>query len=266
MPIFLLGLLKNKWTWIILLFIIAVSWGYSFYKDYQNLRAEHQVVRQNLQASNDSLMKVRDTVQVLTIFVSDLNSKNSDLEEQYRKKDSEYRILYNRYDIAIDRIRILNQIAQTICTDSTLKSIFAGKHLIGTYSGEVLFNKDSCSSTVSLDVEFDPIDVRSEVIFDDKDSLWKVRTISKTLGVKLRGITTIDNKTLRQISGIKSIDPYNDFLGVGVLINPNYIDASLKVKPSNWMFEVNYKVGDKLIYDENSWMNNLSAGVTYFIF
>jgi len=266
MPIFLLGLLKNKWTWIIVAFVVLVSIGYSYYKEYQNLRVQHQITRQNLQAATDSLTKLRDTVQTLTIFVGDLNEKNSDLEERYRKKDNEYRILYNRYDIAIDRIEVLNQIAKTICTDSTLESIFNGKHFLGTYDGKVIFNKDSCTSTVSLNVAFDPIDVRSEVYFDETDELWKVRTMSKTLGVKLRGISALDKQTLQKISGVSTIDPYNDFLGVGLIINPNWLAGSIKIKPSNWMFEFNYNVGDKLIYDENSWMNQLSAGVTYFIF
>ena len=69
------NILKNKWFWIILLVSALSYFVYNLYTENQQLKFESAKSKQNELAYTDSLTRVKDSIQVMTSYVEDLNKK-----------------------------------------------------------------------------------------------------------------------------------------------------------------------------------------------
>jgi len=266
MPLFLLNIFKSKWTWIIVAVIALFTIGQSMYSTYQEALLTTQTLQQNLIAAQDSLTKEKATIQTMTSFIGDLNQKNSDLGDENEKLEGQYRAVKTKLELAIARIDSAGD-ATTACADDSVVTTFSGKQGIASYDVRTVLTLSTCASTYMIGIEFDEISATAELLQDEVDGLWKMKTTSLTPGVTLRGLTTIDTETLRKLRGVGLKEPERHYFGVGLGINLNYVDAGIRIKPNRWMFEADYRIADKTKQqEESSWIDNLRVGITYFLF
>jgi uncharacterized membrane protein len=252
----ILGLLKNKWTWIILIAIVLGIWVYNLYQENQRLQFQNDVHRQNEQALKDSLDRHKDSIQVLAAKVADLNNESSDWKNKYVA-------IKTKYEIAIDSL-IDHGDGITETTDSTARVVFAGSRGIATYSGWTLANVKTKESSWDIGITFADILAQSEIFRDKTDDLWKIKTTSMTSGVKLRGLTTIDESILRQIRTIPG-EESNSRFAIGTEVQRDRVYGGLFIRPSNWMFGIQY-----MLYDNSSkeyqWNDRVKISIYYFLF
>lgn len=261
----LLNLIQNKWFWIILLILGFGYWTYNLYAENQRLKYEKAKTEQNVQAEKDLLTKARDSLQTMAASVENLNQKNGTLADENNKTKNEYRALKARYDIAIANINA-GGVGKTACTDSVDTVKFSGKKDIASFSGQTITQLKTCTSTWNLDISFDAIDVRSQLYFDETDNLWKMKTISMSPGVTLRGISTIDEETFKKMKGVpNSGDGNSQVLGIGMFVNKHFIAPGFMIKPSRWMFGAHYIISsDVNIY--NTVYDRLTISIHWFPF
>lgn len=257
-------LLKNKWTYIILVFLGIVYFAWNQYNKAQQLEFAKTELVQNQQAYQDSLQKARDSVQTTAIFVKNLNDENNKLKEFKGK----YIILYNKYNLLVEAMADSGN-GQTNVTDSVATVQFSGTKSIVSYKGKTEYNLFSRTSTWNLGLEFEPINIISQAYYDDSTHLWSIRTTSLSDNVTLKGTSTIDEETLKKIKGVATnIDDVNrSLLGVGGIVAHDRIYASVVFKPGKtWMFNLNYKLFTNENVPNESITNQLSFGAFYFIF
>lgn len=254
----LVTLLKNKWTYIIVAFAILGWFAYSQYNENQQLIHNNVVLAQNEQALKDSLEKTADSVQTLAVFVEDLNDDKTTTENQYN-------ILKTKYELLVDSVRESGTV-EVVETDSTITTPFEGKKHIARYKGETVVNINTKQAEWSLDITFDPINTKA-VVFSE-EGRWKIKTTSLTEGVSLRGISRIDNETLRAIRDVPPSleEKENNFLGVGGLVETNRLFVGVVMKPNNWQVGLSYKLFDKFGLSNESWSDKIMLSVHYFIF
>jgi len=252
-------ILKNKWTWIIFALIVASIYVYGVIQENRELKAERLKHRQNEIALQDSISKVVDSVQVLAIKVEDLQSES----ELWKGK---YIATSTRYEIALDTIFSLRQQGTTqIVGDSIGVVSFTETQSIATIQCTTEVNVKTKTSTYSYSLMFSPINVKSNLFYDEEDGLWKIRTVALSPGVSLRGLGTIDDETFRKIQGLKPIQPTTpSSFGVGGLFAYDRVYGGVVFSPSQWSFSLHYKVFDKYLEDER-WSDKLIIGVHYFL-
>jgi len=264
----ILSIFKSKVTWIVLAGILLSAvgmYGYNLYRENQELKFQKQIVEQNSLALEDSLTKARDSVQTMTAFVGNLNSKNGQLEKDKDFWEGKYRATKTDLDIAIATIQDSGEAHFSLVGDSAIVE-FEGKQGIASYEGKTILNLNTVATDYAINITFDDIAVVSE-LFKDVDGMWKTRTTSLTPGIVLRGISTVDDNTLRKLSGVEDRKEENHYFGIGLAMNVNYLEAGIRIKPNRWMFGVDYKIADKLKYeDESSWLDKLRIAVFYFPF
>jgi hypothetical protein len=258
--------MKNKWFWIILIAISMLSTIWYLYKQNQSLKFEQAKSEQNAAAIKDILYKTRDSLQTMAVSVENLNLKNGLLADENNKVKNQYRALRARYDIAIDSINILRGLAYGHMQGDSLAIVtFNGKKSIATYDGETEMNiKTKFSQLNYLNLSFETIDVRSELYLDEVDNIWKMRTISMTPGIKLRGISTLDDETFKKIKGVTD-DNNTQWFGVGGMFGTNLFAPGIQIKPSRWEFGAHYILLDntKVL---NKWYDRVIISVHYFPF
>ena len=241
------NILKNKWFWIILLVSALSYFVYNLYTENQQLKFENAKSKQNELAYTDSLTRVKDSIQVMTSYVEDLNKKVSISSNENKKLNKEVYALKAKYEIAIDSIYILNKKVNGYMSGDSAIVPFEGKEKIVTYVGRTIFNIKSKEGTVSLKLTFDDVDARSELFLDESDNVWKMRTISMSPGIKLRGISIIDENVFRKLSGISSNNiNAPKTVGIGLLLGKNIFAPGVQLKFGNWSFGANYIVLDNL--------------------
>jgi hypothetical protein len=170
--------------------------------------------RQNRVAYEDQIRQRDSSIQQLTVKVGDLNTK---VDHEVQRKG--YWIAFaGELNVKLDSIRNAGTGIASTGEDSTgkyLKVDFKGKKGILTYVGNTLYYLPPASiqSRYWLDVSFDDIAVFSS-LFQDVDELWKIRTESRTPGVKLKSNFAIDSTIY---IGLRSTmqnqaDSHKDFL------------------------------------------------------
>ena len=239
------NLLKNKWFWIISLMLVVSYFAYNLYTENQQLKFESAKSKQNELAYLDSLNKAKDSIQVIASYVADLNQKVLNTSTENKKVNNEIHALKAKYEIAIDSINILNKKTKGYIIGDSVIVPFEGKQIIATYTGNTLMNIKTKESTYSLKILFDDIDTRSELFLDESDNMWKMRTISMTPGIKLRGISILDENVFRKISGIGvNKSDKEKIFGIGGIFGKNIFAPGMQLKFGDWSFGANYIVLD----------------------
>lgn len=263
----ILSMLKSPWFWVVLVFLGLSIFGYSQYRKARNLEFQIITERQNEQALQDSLLKIADSLQTTAAFVKDLNDKNSSLKQEKDVWKNKYAILSSQYTLAIDSIHILQTGFAELLNDSVISAPFKGKQSIATYDGFCDVNIKNRKYDWDVWIKFDPVETGSEVYYDLTDNLWKTRAYSKSPGIKTIGFSTIDEKTLREIRNIPLDGFDKKVFGVGTIIMKNQFHCGIIVKPSNFMFGINYKIYDNINTVKNElWYDRVSMSAYYFLF
>jgi hypothetical protein len=226
----------------------------------KTLELEHQnvVLTQNRTALEDLVTKKADSIQALTVSVQNLN-----IDKERAKRS--YNALETKYETLVHSVK--DSGGSSVTTKDSIATIpFEGKQYIAHYSGKVKYNIPKDTATWNIDIAFDTIKTQSNLVYED--SLWKIRTTSLTSGVTLRGISTLDDLTLRKIRGVpdKVFDAENTFLGIGGLVDYNRVFVGIVIKPNNWAISVHYKLFDKFGSSDESLQNRLLFGIHYFVF
>jgi hypothetical protein len=256
----MIGILLNKWTWIVVGLIAIVAYGYSLYNQNQELLLEIDKRKQNEAALYDEWTKSKDSVQTLTVRVGNLNKDSI-------SSNDEYIALKTKYQIALTTIEILDRPADTIVVSGDSVTVpFSGKEGIASYVGSTTANIKTKTGVVSLKLSFSDIETTSELFLDETDNLWKIRTVSLSPGVKLRGLSTIDDDTFRKIRGTpESEDSSLRTLALGGSVNNEQLFAGIVVSPGNWSVIINYKLFDKRQIENELWYDKLQIGVYKYI-
>ena len=256
-----LTLVKSKYTWITLAIVVVGVWVYSLYTKNQQLEAERRTLQQNTAFVTDSLSKMKDSVQTISVKVGNLQIES----DEWRGK---YLAISTRYQISLDTIKVLKKrvfLAQII-GDSIGIVPFEGMDGIASYKGQTQINIKSGEGSYSIQIAFSDIETQAEMFYDEVDKLWKIRTVSLSPGVKLRGLSTIDNETFRKISEMKealSKTPHS--FAVGGVVATDRVYGGIVFAPSQWMFGVNYKFFDKSSTPGESWTDKIAVSVHYWI-
>lgn len=103
---------------------------------------------------------------------------------------------------------------------------FSDKIGIMKYSGFTKYYIDeSLKKYHYLSADFDSIDV-SSVLYEDSTGLWKIKSISKTPGVKIRSLYNIDDSFYDYLEGmsvnIKEEKVYLDYFPFGLRVKMNF--------------------------------------------
>ena len=235
------SLLKNKWFWIILLAAGLSYFIYNLYMENQRLKFENSKSKQNELAYADSLSRMKDSIQVMTSRVENLNQKISSTSSENKNLNKEIYALKAKYEIAIDLIDVLNKKVEGYMQGDSAIVPFEGKENIVTYTGKTIMNTKTKESSYSLKLTFDDIDARSELFLDESDNIWKMRTISMSPGVKLRGISTIDDALFQKLTSVysnKNVDIKT--FGIGGIFGVNLFAPGVQLKFGDWTFGANY--------------------------
>ena len=163
-----LSLLKNKWTYIISMFVLLGYFAYSQYIEKERLEHLNVVLVQNEKALKDSLFNQADSIQTLTIFVRDLNSDKKRLKKEYIALETKYQLLVNSIK---DSGQVVGELKDSIATTK-----FSGKQFIVNYAGRTDYNLKTDSSKWKINITFDEIKAKSEIIFEDSSKLWRIKT------------------------------------------------------------------------------------------
>jgi hypothetical protein len=257
----LTALFKSKWFWIGLVAIALGIWVYSLYAKNQELEAERRALEQNAAFTADSLSKKVDSLQTIAVKVDNLQNESKEWKNKYVAVSS-------RYQIALDSVKVYRALAHgvTVVGDSIGTVPFDTTAGIAHIVGETTVNTKSKVGTYSLSIGFLPAEAKSVLFFDEKDKLWKMETISLSPGLKLRGLTTVDDETYRKISGLNQLQTKTpSTLGVGGLVATDRVYGGLIFAPSQWSFSVHYKLFDKQDITNEAWSDKLMIGVHYFI-
>lgn len=260
----LVSLLKSPWMWVAIIIVGLSYYAYGLYLAKQELEHQNQVRRQNIAALEDSLTKKADSIQTMVLFVRDLNTQLKDKDSELAAWKNKYRILNTKYQIVLVAIRDTGETQGTIDSGFAITT-FQGTKFFAHYQGKTIFDLRTQIAEWELDLQFDDINTESDVFLED--SLWKIQTVSLTPGVKVRGISTIDDKTLRDIRhGGVAVDGGRNFLAVGSYIAYDRVYAGVVLKPSNWQFSFSYKLFDKKDIQNEPIQDRIMIGVHYSLF
>lgn len=256
----LLTIVKSKYTWIALGIALVVGSFYYLYSENRRLEAEKRELQQNTAFVADSLSKMKDSVQTLAVKVGNLQNESKTWKDKYIAVNT-------RYQISLDTIKVLKQKVDSIkVVGDTVTVPFDGTQGIASYKGQTEANIRTKQGTHSIQISFADIETQSALFFDEKDKLWKIRTLSLSPGVKLRGISTVDEETFRRISSLPLVDkPAPSTFGVGGLFTSDRVYGGLTLAPSRWSFGVYYKIFEKQNLQTQSWSDKILVGITYFL-
>ena len=253
-------LLKSKWTWIAIGVITLGIWVYSLYAQNQQLQAEKRALQQNTAFVADSLNKKVDSLQTIAVKVGDIQSKATEWKNKYLAVST-------KYQISLDTISILKKRVDSVqVVGDTVTVPFEGTQGIASYKGQTEANIRTKQGTHSIRIAFSEVETQSVLFYDETAKLWKIRTLSLSPGVKLRGLSTVDDETYRKISSIAQIqDKTPSTFGVGGLFTSDRVYGGLTLSPSRWSFGLYYKVFEKQNLQSQSWSDKILVGVTYYI-
>ncbi len=251
-----------KTVGIITLILVLAGFGYwiySQYQDYQKLKLDKQITEQNNQALKDSNNVKSNKITILTTFVFDLKFLH--------QKDLLKNIaLESRISILIDSLKIRGQ-AVTVVSDSGDTVKFFGKQGIALFDGFTFLNRNTKISNYSLSLNFpDPILVKSYLFEEDATKLWKIKTESLTEGIKVLGISTLDEETFNRLQKYKQFDessPSSFGLNLSGSKENVYIGTIFNVY-HGWYVDLNYRLNNKETHNE--WFDKMFLGLHLFLF
>jgi len=229
-------------------------WAYGQWKDYQALKFEHQMTLQNAQAFKDSANIQAAKVTILASQVHDLAAENKDLKGKI-------------VALQIDNQALIAQInahgtGTATVTDTTIKVAFKDSIGIVHYNGETQYNLKTKESTYYLFASFEPINTKTVLFKDPVDGLWKLKSISLTEGITVKGISTLDDDTFAALQKYTPPTPPKTF-GLNVQFGTTDFYGGIIFRFSDrWYLNLNYKV----VNQQPKWIDNTLIGVSYFVF
>jgi len=253
--------LKWRWTWIAIALIGIGVYVYTLIQDNRELTAENATFKQNEVALQDELSKGKDSIQTLAVKVSNIQSS----EKEWKNK---YIAVNTKYQIALDSVRVYRAWASnvTVIGDSIGTVPFDTTQGIAHITGETTVNIKSKVGTYSVSVAFAEIEAGSVLFYDEVDKLWKMRTIALTPGVKLRGLSNVDDDTFRKIQGLKALEPpIPGTFGVSTLVAYDRVYGGVVFSPTQWAFTLYYKLFDKFGTTNDAVKDRIMVGVQYYI-
>lgn len=240
---------------IAILALFGASKIFALWQDYQALKFAHETTLQNQAALEDSLTVAAGKETVLASQVRDLKSENQDLKGKNVALQIKNKAL-------LDSLHSQGDADSTILTDSTAKVTFKGKEKFAHFSGWTLADlRDSSRSKWSLNMWFDDIDTRT-VLFQDTDELWKLKSISLTEGVRVKGISTLDDDTFAALQKYSPPIPPKNF-GLNLQANTENIWGGVIFRfDERWYLNANYRI----VNTQPKLIDNVLIGVSYFLF
>jgi hypothetical protein len=234
--------------------LICGVWVYGMWRDYQILKSEHQISLQNQKALGDSISVQAAKITVITSEVRDLKAENADLKGKNVALQVKNKIL-------VDSIKILGKSTATI-TDSSVRVPFSGQKNIFHFDGWTLANLRHLElSTWELNGHFDPINTKS-VLFKDVDGFWKLKSMSLTEGIILRGTSDLDDDTFNALQKYSPPAPLNHF-GLNVQANTKDFYGGIIFRyDERWYLNLDYR----FMNAQSQWFDNMLVGVSYFLF
>ncbi len=266
--------MDNKLIISYVVFAIILVLGYFYIADLKNdlqLKDDRILIeRQNVQALKDQLVMKSDSVQLFSNMVENLQTDIS-------KKEQLYNVLNIKYNAALDTIKILKkQTLQPVETDSTIIIRFDGKDRFVTYDGNTVYYKKTKIGEYSLILAFDPILLKTEVYYDNKDSLLKTKIYSLTNGVNIdSAISVIDpqiytmiHKASAECPELPPIYKPNFLDNFGIIVSGNqkltYIDSKYSFEDFDIKFGLFYKADNFTTYvNKNILKNEFNIGISY---
>lgn len=208
----------------VLLVFVAIWYGLSHINDLtRQLEDQKAITNQNSVAYEQLLKQKADSIQDMAVIVSSLNDS---ISKEQRKKGF-WRGIASDLQLKVDSIRSSGTATTALYRDSSgeyLQTDFNGKKGILTYSGwtkHYVLPLDT--SFHLLTAVFDDIEVQSELYYD-VDDLWKIRTVSRTEGVKLKTSHTIDSTIfvgLRRTLEGNTVTRGEDYTSFGIRLKGN---------------------------------------------
>jgi hypothetical protein len=260
----LLSILKSKNFWIVLAIIAASIFVYNLWSENQQLKAEKMVITQNQAAMKDLLTAKADSVTMLAVFVEDLNKKTKDITDENRKLRNEIKLLKTQYQIVIDSIQILQHPTAEVVGDSMYIPIL-GKQSIVTYEGYAAGNIKTKNTDVNIKLSFQDINAASELIQDETDNIWRMRVFSLTPGIKVKGVTVVDEGTFLKMRGTNINNKKYNSIGIGGLIGSKLFAPGVEIRYNNWQFGAHYMLLNDFVKDLN-WYDKTLISVHFFPF
>jgi cell division protein FtsB len=213
-------------------FVAAVVFGYLYFNEKFNHATDNQLNFQRYNGLQDQMNQKADSVQTLSIQVSDLNSQI----DKERAKKGYWMAVASEYRAFIDSMKLSGEGGSSSGEDSSgiyYRVKFDGKKYFVSYVGETKYYPQSKSSIWNLVLAFDTIDIVSD-LYKDTDNLWKIRTVSNTSGVKIKTYSSIDSTLFASIiseSALSMVEPSTDWGILGQLaiskILPNTVDGAV---------------------------------------
>jgi hypothetical protein len=238
----------------VIIFLISTACAALIWNHYE-LKKELLTAKQNSQFVIDSLNTKADSIQTLAVRVSKLKQAS----------DSMYTGIIINQEQVIRRLRASGSAATTVYVDSTNDTSytvnFSGDTSIVKFSGKTVAYADTTKPAQwDLDLEFDTLRTTSELVFDKDDDLWKIRTISQTPGLLLRGFGDVDQKLFSKISDIPFDRPHVFY--VGGHADWKTLAPGVALRVGNNLYEVSYIV----LGEGSSWLERIRLSFMKGIF
>jgi hypothetical protein len=218
---------------VISILALAIIFGYLYFDERKAHADDNQLNTQKYAGLQDQLTQKAESIQVLAVQVGDLNLQKN---KEVNRKGYWMAIAAN-YKEALDSIFKTGTgtaLAEEDSQGKYFKVAFGGRENFVAYSGETKYYPlPSAHSTYQLSLNFDTLDIVS-TLYRDTDKLWKIKSESKTSGVKLKSYYTLDSTVFaHMISGtaLPIPDPATDWGIIATLaashILPHTIDGAV---------------------------------------
>jgi len=188
--------MENKSViWLVaVLFIVLIGagvFGYIYYNKYQekdeDLKTSQRAILQNEKYHQEIQKQKDDSLQILSGLIKDLNKENKDIKKKFITQVTDLQL----------QIASLKDSGKAIANTGIddlglyLDIPFQGTHSIISYSGYTRHYYNLNKNYWYLNFDFKPIDVYS-TFYLDSVNVWRINTISRTPGIKLRTDYHID--------------------------------------------------------------------------
>ena len=222
---------------VLILLVLTLGSSIIFGILYFHERASHvndnQLNTQKYVGLQDQLNQKAESLQVLAVQVKDLNNEKNN--EMNRK--GYWIAIAGEYKEALESIFSSgtgNNIAAEDSTGKYFQVTFGGKENFVSYlGGTKYYPLPPAHSIYWLTLNFDTLDLVSN-LYRDTDKLWKIKTESRTPGLKLKSYYTIDSTVFAHLISNTALpipSPSTDWglLGQGAVshILPQTIDAAV---------------------------------------
>ena len=184
--------------------VLSITFGILFFHERTSHANDNQLNTQKYTGLQDQLTQKAESLSILAVQVGDLNIQKD--KEVNRK--GYWMAVAGEYKEALDSV-FKSGTGEAIALEDSVgkyfKVSFGGKENFVSYLGETKYYPlPSAHSTYWLSLNFDTIDVVSN-LYRDTDKLWKIKSESRTAGVKLKSYYAIDSTVFAHLISSTSL-------------------------------------------------------------